>query len=37
VAAEFDRMIGAIRTPPNYVVWHVPVVSGRKPPDGVPE
>ena len=37
VAADFDRMIDAIRTPPNYVVWHVPVVSGRKPPGDVPE
>lgn len=31
VTADFDRMIAAIETPPQYVVWHVPVVSGRKP------
>jgi SAM-dependent methyltransferase len=31
VTADFDTMIAAIRTPPAYVVWHVPVVSGRKP------
>jgi ubiquinone/menaquinone biosynthesis C-methylase UbiE len=31
VAADFDMMIAAIRTPPQYVVWQVPVVSGRKP------
>jgi SAM-dependent methyltransferase len=31
VGADFDRMIAAIRTPPQYVVWHVPVVSGQKP------
>jgi SAM-dependent methyltransferase len=31
VGADFDRMIDAIRAPPEYVVWHVPVVSGRKP------
>jgi hypothetical protein len=30
VAADFDSMIDAIRTPPAYAVWHVPVVSGRK-------
>ena len=29
--ADFDRMIEAIETPPQYVVWHVPVVSARKP------
>ena len=32
VKADFESMIAAIRTPPNYAVWHVPVVSGRKPP-----
>ena len=32
VKADFDSMIAAIRTPPNYAVWHVPVVSGRRPP-----
>lgn len=31
VRADFDRMIAAIQTPPQYVVWHVPVVSARKP------
>jgi SAM-dependent methyltransferase len=31
VTADFDTMIAAIRTPPAYVVWHVPVASGRKP------
>jgi ubiquinone/menaquinone biosynthesis C-methylase UbiE len=31
VIADFDAMIAAIRTPPAYAVWHVPVVSGRKP------
>jgi SAM-dependent methyltransferase len=32
VEAEFAGFITAIETPPNYAVWHVPVVSGRKPP-----
>ena len=31
VIADFDAMIAAIETPPNYVVWQVPVISGRKP------
>lgn len=31
VAADMDQLIYAIETPPNYVVWHVPVISGRKP------
>jgi ubiquinone/menaquinone biosynthesis C-methylase UbiE len=31
VAAVFDQMIDSIRTPPNYAVWQVPVISGRKP------
>jgi SAM-dependent methyltransferase len=31
VRDDFDRLIGAIETPPQYVVWHVPVASGRKP------
>jgi SAM-dependent methyltransferase len=31
VRADFDTMIAAIETPPNYVVWQVPVVSARKP------
>lgn len=30
VLADFDHVIWAIETPPNYAVWHVPVVSGRK-------
>jgi SAM-dependent methyltransferase len=30
VTADFDAMITAILTPPQYVVWQVPVVSGRK-------
>jgi ubiquinone/menaquinone biosynthesis C-methylase UbiE len=30
VSADFDAMIAAITTPPNYAVWHVPVVSGRR-------
>lgn len=30
VRADFDSMIEAIRTPPHYAVWHVPVVSGRR-------
>ncbi|MDB6164760.1 MAG: hypothetical protein JWL98_2192 [Xanthomonadaceae bacterium] len=31
VDADFNTMIQAIRTPPLYAVWHVPVVSGRRP------
>jgi ubiquinone/menaquinone biosynthesis C-methylase UbiE len=31
VAADFAGIIRAIETPPNYAVWHVPIVSGRKP------
>ena len=31
VTADFDTMIAAIETPPQYVVWQVPVASGRKP------
>lgn len=30
VRADFDAMIDAIATPPAYVVWHVPVISGRR-------
>jgi ubiquinone/menaquinone biosynthesis C-methylase UbiE len=30
VRADFDAMIAAIETPLQYVVWHVPVVSGRR-------
>jgi hypothetical protein len=35
VLADFDTMIEAIETPPNYAVWHVPVISARKPPSHV--
>lgn len=31
VRADFNAMIVAIETPPHYAVWHVPVVSARKP------
>jgi len=31
VRAGFDAMIAAIETPPHYAVWHVPVISGRRP------
>ena len=31
VAADFDTMIACVETPPYYMVWHVPVISGRKP------
>ena len=31
VTADFDTMIMCVETPPYYVVWHVPVISGRKP------
>ena len=30
VRADFDAMIADIETPPQYAVWHVPVVSGRR-------
>jgi ubiquinone/menaquinone biosynthesis C-methylase UbiE len=30
VRADFDRMIDAVRTPPAYAVWHVPVISARR-------
>jgi ubiquinone/menaquinone biosynthesis C-methylase UbiE len=30
VRADFDNMISAIRTPPGYAVWHVPVSSARR-------
>jgi len=32
VRADFDTMISDVRTQPKYVVWHVPVISGRRPP-----
>lgn len=31
VLADFDRMIQAVETPPQYAVWQVPVASARKP------
>lgn len=31
VIADMNTLIHAIETPPNYAVWHVPVISGRKP------
>jgi ubiquinone/menaquinone biosynthesis C-methylase UbiE len=30
VRADFDAMIAAVETAPNYAVWHVPVISGRR-------
>ena len=30
VRADFDAMIDAIEAPPNYAVWHVPVVSAQR-------
>ncbi len=30
VTDDMNALIHAIETPPNYVVWHVPVISGRK-------
>lgn len=31
VTADMDMLIRAIETPPSYAVWHVPVISGRRP------
>ncbi|MGH8049044.1 MAG: class I SAM-dependent methyltransferase [Arenimonas sp.] len=31
VTADMNQLVHCIETPPNYVVWHVPVISGRKP------
>ncbi|HTA65352.1 MAG TPA: methyltransferase domain-containing protein [Xanthomonadaceae bacterium] len=31
VRADFDAIVAAIETPPQYAVWQVPVISGRKP------
>jgi ubiquinone/menaquinone biosynthesis C-methylase UbiE len=31
IAALFDQVIADIRDPTKYSVWHVPIVSGRKP------
>jgi len=30
VRADFDAIIHAIETPPNYAVWQVPVVAGKR-------
>ncbi len=30
VRADFDAMIHDIQTPPNYAVWHVPIISARR-------
>lgn len=30
VRADFDAMIADVSTPPNYAVWHVPVISARR-------
>ena len=30
--ALFDQIIASIRDPEQYAVWHVPILSGRKPP-----
>jgi ubiquinone/menaquinone biosynthesis C-methylase UbiE len=31
IARDFDAMIHAIETPPNYAAWQVPIASGQKP------
>jgi len=31
VRADFDTMIADVATPPSYTVWHVPVISARRP------
>jgi hypothetical protein len=31
IHAEFDAILASIRIAPNYAVWHVPVVCGRRP------
>jgi SAM-dependent methyltransferase len=31
VIDDMNILIHAIETPPNYAVWHVPVIAGRKP------
>jgi hypothetical protein len=31
VRADFDSMIADVVMPPNYAVWHVPVISARRP------
>lgn len=30
VGADMQRMVDAIATPPQYAVWHVPVISGQR-------
>lgn len=37
VKAMFDQMIDSILDPGQYAVWHVPIVSGRKPSAGAGE
>lgn len=34
VEAHFDRFISAVEDPDGYAVWHVPIISGRKPERG---
>lgn len=34
VVDDFNTIIASIETPPYYAVWHVPVVSGRRPRRG---
>jgi hypothetical protein len=31
VRALFEHIIASIRNPDEYAVWHIPIVSGRKP------
>ena len=31
VVADFDALVAAIESPPQYAVWQVPVASGRRP------
>jgi ubiquinone/menaquinone biosynthesis C-methylase UbiE len=31
IRAEFDAILDSIRIEPNYAVWHVPVICGRRP------
>jgi hypothetical protein len=31
VRADFDAMITEVETSPHYAVWHVPVISARRP------
>ena len=34
VTADFDALIAAVETPPQYAVWQVPIASGRRPAPG---